>query len=199
MALDGAMHGAAFLAYVEQALVPTLKPGDIVAMDNLAAHRSGAVREAIRRPGAELRFLPPYSPDLKPIEMAFSRFKAGLKRRSAPTVTELREAIGHATDSFTPAECELDFAAAGYDRVRAAYALIFCTDAREKHGQTRYAATPRAAARRTARLPIPMMHRRKSSKAAIAQKSPGTSPISLARRTASARLRAPSLANSLRM
>ena len=75
MVLDGAMHGAAFLAYVEQALVPTLKPGDIVVMDNLAAHRSAAVREAIHRVGAELRFLPPYSPDLNPIEMAFSKFR----------------------------------------------------------------------------------------------------------------------------
>ena len=70
MVLDGAMHGAAFLAYVDQVLVPALEPGDIVVMDNLAAHRSAAVREAIRRAGAELRFLPPYSPDLNPIKMA---------------------------------------------------------------------------------------------------------------------------------
>ena len=70
MVLDGAMHGAAFLAYVKKVLVPTLEPGDIVVMDNLAAHRSAAVREAIHRVGAELRFLPPYSPDLNPIKMA---------------------------------------------------------------------------------------------------------------------------------
>ena len=89
MVLDGAMHGAAFLAYVEQVLVPTLKPGDIVVMDNLPAHRSAAVRDAIRRAGAELRFLPPYGPDFNPIEMAFSKFKADLKRRAARTVTEL--------------------------------------------------------------------------------------------------------------
>ena len=112
------MHGAAFLAYVEQALVPTLEPGDVVAMDNLPAHRSAAVREAIHWVGAELRFLPPYSPDLNPIEMAFSKlFKANLKRCAARTVTELWEAIGHATDIFTPAECQNYFAAAGYDRV----------------------------------------------------------------------------------
>ena len=117
MVLDGAMHGAAFLAYVEQALVPTLKPGDIVVMDNLACHRSAAVRDAIQSAGAELRFLPPYSPDLNPIEMAFSKFKAYLKRRAARTVTELWEAIGHATDNFTPPECKNYFAAAGYDRV----------------------------------------------------------------------------------
>ena len=116
MVLDGAMHGAAFLAYVEQALVPTLKPGDVVVMDNLPAHRSAAVRDAIRRAGAELRFLPPYSPDFNPIEMAFSKFKAYLKRRAARTVSELWDAIGQATDIFTPAECENYFAAAGYDR-----------------------------------------------------------------------------------
>ena len=104
MVLDGAMHGAAFLAYVEQVLVPTLKPGDIVVMDNLPAHRSAAVRDAIRRAGAELRFLPPYSPDFNPIEMAFSKFKADLKRRAARTVTELWEAIGQATNIFTPDE-----------------------------------------------------------------------------------------------
>ena len=102
MVLDGAMHGAAFLAYVEQVLVPTLEPGDIVVMDNLSAHRSAAVREAIHRVGAELRFLPPYSPDLNPIEMAFSKFKAALKRRAARTVSELWDAIGHATDIFHP-------------------------------------------------------------------------------------------------
>ena len=116
MVLDGAMHGAAFLAYVEKVLVPTLRPGDIVVMDNLACHRSAAVRNAIRQAGAELRFLPPYSPDFNPIEMAFSKFKAYLKRRAARTVTELWEAIGHATDIFTPAECETYFAVAGYNR-----------------------------------------------------------------------------------
>ena len=117
MVLDGAMHGAAFLAYVEQVLVPALEPGDIVVMDNLACHRSAAVRDAIQGAGAELRFLPPYSPDFNPIEMAFSTLKAPLKRRAACTVTELWQAIGEATDNFTPAECQNYFAAAGYDRV----------------------------------------------------------------------------------
>ena len=70
MVLDGAMHGAAFLAYVKKVLVPTLEPGDIVVMDNLPAHRSAAAPDAIHRAGAELRFLPPYSPDLNPIKMA---------------------------------------------------------------------------------------------------------------------------------
>ena len=117
MVLDGAMYGAAFLAYVEQVLVPALEPGDIVVMDNLPAHRSAAVRDAIRGAGAELRFLPPYSPDFNPIEMAFSKLKAYLKRRAARTVTELWKVIGEATDSFTPAECQNYFNAAGYDRV----------------------------------------------------------------------------------
>ena len=117
MVLDGAMHGAAFLAYVDKVLVPILKPGDIVVMDNLACHRSAAAREAIQRAGAELRFLPPYSPDFNPIEMAFSKLKASLKRRAARTLPELWDAIGEATDTFTPAECQNYFAAAGYDHV----------------------------------------------------------------------------------
>ena len=116
MVLDGAMHGAAFLAYVEQVLVPILKPGDIVVMDNLACHRSAAVRDAIQGAGAELRFLPPYSPDFNPIEMA-SKLKASLKRRAARTIPELWDAIGEATNTFTSAECQNYFTAAGYDRV----------------------------------------------------------------------------------
>jgi len=116
MILDGAMHGAAFLAYVEQVLVPTLSPADIVVMDNLPAHKPQAVREAIERAGAELRFLPPYSPDFNPIEMAFSKFKAFLKKTAARTVDDLWDAIALAIDIFTPDECENYFAAAGYDR-----------------------------------------------------------------------------------
>ena len=86
MVLDGAMHGAAFLAYVEQVLVPTLTAGDIVIMDNLPAHKPVAVRQAIEAAGAELRFLPPYSPDFNPIEMAFSKLKAFLKKRAPAEV-----------------------------------------------------------------------------------------------------------------
>ena len=117
MVLDGAMHGAAFLAYVEQVLVPILKPGDIVVMDNLACHRNAAVGDAIQGAGAELRFLPPYSPDFNPIEMAFSKLKASLKRRAARSISELWDAIGDATSTFTSAECQNYFTAAGYDRV----------------------------------------------------------------------------------
>jgi transposase len=116
MVLDGAMHGAAFLAYVEQVLVATLKPGDIVIMDNLAAHKSAAVRIAIEAAGAELRFLPPYSPDFNPIEMAFSKLKAFLKKAAARTVDDLWEAVALGIDTFTEDECQNYFVAAGYDR-----------------------------------------------------------------------------------
>lgn len=115
MVLDGAMNGSAFLAYVEQVLVPTLAPGDIVVMDNLPAHKPIAVREAIEAAGAELRFLPPYSPDCNPIEMAFSKLKSFLKKTAARNKEDLWEAIGRGIDLFTPAECQNYFAAAGYD------------------------------------------------------------------------------------
>jgi len=115
MLLDGAMHGAAFLAYVEQVLVPTLKGGDIVIMDNLPAHKPVAIRQAIEAAGAELRFLPAYSPDFNPIEMAFSKLKAFLKKRAARTVDDLWLAIAEAIDIFTPNECRNYFAAAGYE------------------------------------------------------------------------------------
>ncbi len=116
MVLDGAMHGAAFLAYVEQVLAPTLSPGDIVIMDNLPAHKSAAARWAIEAVGAELRFLPPYSPDFNPIEMAFSKLKAFLKKTAARTVDDLWDAIALGIETFTPKEFENYFAAAGYYR-----------------------------------------------------------------------------------
>ena len=89
MVLDGAMHGAAFLAYVEQVLVPTLRSGDIVIMDNLPAHKPLAVRQAIEKAGANLCFLPPYSPDFNPIENAFAKLKAMLRKVAARTIDEL--------------------------------------------------------------------------------------------------------------
>jgi transposase len=115
MVLDGAMHGAAFLAYVEQVLVPALRLGDIVVMDNLPAHKPVAIREVIEAAGAELRFLPPYSPDFNPIEMAFSKLKAILKKAAARTVDALWDAIAQAIDTFTPEDCTHYFTAAGYD------------------------------------------------------------------------------------
>jgi transposase len=109
------MTGAAFLAYVEQVLVPTLRPGEIVIMDNLPAHKPAAVRAAIEAAGAELRFLPPYSPDLNPIENAFSKLKALLRKAAVRTVDDLWRAIGKAIDAVTPNECQNYFAACGYD------------------------------------------------------------------------------------
>ncbi len=116
MVLDGAMYGAAFLAYVKQVLTPTLRPGDIVVMDNLPAHKPVAVRQAVEASGAELRFLPPYSPDFNPIEMAFSKLKAFLKKAAARTVDDLWDTIARGIETFTPTECQNYFAAAGYDR-----------------------------------------------------------------------------------
>lgn len=115
MTLDSAMHGAAFLAYVEQVLGPTLRRGDIVVMDNLPAHKPMTVRRAIEKTGAELRFLPPYSPDFNPIEMAFAKLKALLKKAAARTLTDLWAAIADAIDAITPAECTNYFTATGYE------------------------------------------------------------------------------------
>ena len=115
MVPDGAMNRAAFPAYGEQALVPTLSPGDIVVMDNLPAHKIAGVRLAIEAAGAELLYLPPYSPDVNPIEMAFSKLKAFLKKTAARTRDALWQAIGTAIDLFTPHECQNYFSAAGYD------------------------------------------------------------------------------------
>jgi transposase len=112
---DGAMNGVVFLAYVEQVLVPTLKPGDIVVMDNLPAHKPAGVREAIERAGATLSFLPSYSPDFNPIENAFSKLKAILRARAERTIPDLWNAVGSIIDLFTPAECANFFKAAGYD------------------------------------------------------------------------------------
>lgn len=116
MILDGPMYGTAFLAYLEQVLVPELEPGDIVVMDNLPAHKVAGVREAIEKANARLLYLPPYSPDFNPIEMAFAKFKAILRKAAARTVPDLWEAIARALDTFAPPECQNYFAAAGYDR-----------------------------------------------------------------------------------
>ena len=114
MVLDGPMNGDAFKAYVEQVLAPTLKPGDIIVMDNLAAHKNAAIRAAIETKGAELRYLPPYSPDLNPIENAFAKLKAILRKAAARTLDDLWHAIAAALQNFSPGECANYFAAAGY-------------------------------------------------------------------------------------
>ncbi len=115
MLIDGAINGASFLAYVQQVLVPTLNPGDVVIMDNLASHKTPAVREAIETAGAELRFLPPYSPDFNPIENAFAKLKALLRKVAARTRDALWSAVADAIEAFPPAECANFFTAAGYE------------------------------------------------------------------------------------
>ena len=115
MVLDGAMNGIAFRAYVEQVLVPTLSPGDVVVMDNLPAHKADGVRQAIEKAGAQLRYLPPYSPDFNPIEMAFSKLKAMLRAKAERTIDALWTTVGTLVDRFEPVECANYFKAAGYD------------------------------------------------------------------------------------
>jgi len=99
----------------DRARDPTLRPGDIVILDNLAAHKNAAVRLTIEAAGAEIRFLPPYSPDLNPIENAFAKLKALLRKAAARTVDNLWAAIADAIDTFTPAECANYFAGAHHD------------------------------------------------------------------------------------
>lgn len=115
MILDGPMNGLAFRAYVEQVLVPTLRPGDVVIMDNLPAHRVSGVREAIEAAGATRLFLPPYSPDFNPIEQAFAKIKAYLRKLAARTVDALWDAIAEAITLFTPLECRNFFRNSGYE------------------------------------------------------------------------------------
>jgi len=111
---DGPINGERFLAYVEQALVPTLKPGDVVVLDNLGSHKGKAVRRAIRNAGAHLIFLPKYSPDLNPIEQVFAKLKTLLRKKAARTVDAICEAIAELLTSFTPKECANYLTNAGY-------------------------------------------------------------------------------------
>ena len=115
LVLDGAMDGVAFLAYVRQILAPTLTQGDIVIIDNLPAHKVAGVREAIEAVGAELRYLPPYSPDFNPIEKAFAKLKAFLRKAAQRTIKGLWTTIADALDQFSPQECRNYFNACGYD------------------------------------------------------------------------------------
>ncbi len=111
---DGPINGRSFQAYVEQVLVPTLRPGDIVVMDNLGSHKGQAARRAIRNAGAHLFFLPPYSPDLNPIEQVFAKLKALLRKAAERTVEATWRRIGHLLDHFKPDECARYIANAGY-------------------------------------------------------------------------------------
>jgi transposase len=112
--IDGPINGASFLAYVEQILIPTLQPGDIVIMDNLASHKGKVIRQAIRYAGAKLFFLPPYSPDLNPIEQVFAKLKTLLRKADERTVQDTWQRIGLLLDAFSPPECANYFKNAGY-------------------------------------------------------------------------------------
>ena len=115
MVLDGPINGDWFEAYVTQVLIPELRPGDVVIMDNLSSHKRASVREWIEAAGATLRFLPPYSPDFNPIEKAFSRPKAMLRKAGERTVSGLWNLIGKLVDLFQPDECANYFTSCGYD------------------------------------------------------------------------------------
>jgi transposase len=115
LVLDGPINRDAFHAYVNQVLVPELTPGDVVVMDNLGSHKGPAVRDAIEAAGATLLYLPPYSPDFNPIENAFAKLKALLRKAAERTVDDLWDAIADLIDLFTPQECANYFKAAGYD------------------------------------------------------------------------------------
>lgn len=110
------MNARAFLAYTQQFLAPALRDGDVIVMDNLAAHKAVGVREAVAERGAAIVYLPPYSPDLNPIEMAFAKLKALLRAAEARTIDALWRTIGHLLERFTPAQCRNMLRHAGYPR-----------------------------------------------------------------------------------
>lgn len=117
LVLDGPMTGAWFRAYTEQMLAPALETGDVVVMDNLAAHKVAGVREAIRAAGASVLYLPPYSPDLNPIEQLFAKLKAMLRSAAARTRDALWTTIGQALDTFPETECQNYLTNCGYEPV----------------------------------------------------------------------------------
>ena len=115
---DGPINGECFRAYVEQQLVPTLKQGDIVIMDNLGSHKSAPVRQAIRAAGARLWYLPAYSPDLNPIEQTFAKIKHWMRQAQKRTIEDAWRHIGHLTQGIEPGECSNYFAHAGYGSIK---------------------------------------------------------------------------------
>ena len=115
LVLDGPMTGAAFRAYIEQALAPALKPGDVVVMDNLAAHKVAGIEEAIALAGASLLYLPPYSPDLNPIEQLIAQLKALLRKAAARTKEALWTTAGQLLDLIMPSQCRNYLANSGYE------------------------------------------------------------------------------------
>jgi len=123
LVIDGAVNGDLFVAYVRQVLVPSLRPGDVVVMDNLSSHKRAAVRELIEAAGAELRYLPAYSPDLNPIEQAFAKLKALLRTAGKRTIDELWDYLGGVLDAFAPPECRNYFRHSGYTATPSSEAL----------------------------------------------------------------------------
>ena len=115
MVLDGPVNRIAFETYVADVLVPELRPGAVVVMDNLSSHKGPRVREMIEAAGADILYLPPYGPDFNPIENAFAKLKSLLRKAAERTRDGLWSTIGHAIDLFDPDECRNYFAAAGYD------------------------------------------------------------------------------------
>ena len=111
---DGPINGVSFTAYVERNLVPTLQPGDVVVLDNLGSHKGKAVREAIERAGAQLRFLPPYSPDLNPIEQVFAKLKHLMRKAQERTHEATWRKVGELLDLVSPTECANYFTNSGY-------------------------------------------------------------------------------------
>lgn len=114
LVIDGPMNGEVFLAYVRQQLVPTLRRGDTVILDNLSSHKKAGVREAIEEAGAQVVYLPPYSPDLNPIELAFAKLKSLLRQAAARTVDEIERVIASLLDRFSINECLAYFRHCGY-------------------------------------------------------------------------------------
>ena len=115
---DGPINGESFRAYVEQQLVTVLKPGDIVVMDNLGSHKSPTVRQMIRKAGARLWYLPPYSPDLNPIEQVFAKIKHWMRIAQKRTIDDACDHIGHLVRSVLPVECSNYFVNAGYASIK---------------------------------------------------------------------------------
>jgi transposase len=124
---DGPIDGESFLAWVEQFLVPDLRAGDVVVMDNLSSHKNKAVRRAIRAAGAKLFYLPPYSPDLNPIEQAFSRLKTLLRKENARTIERVEKCIAKLIQQIDPAECLNYFQQAGYASTWSDHALTLAS------------------------------------------------------------------------
>ena len=115
---DGPINGECFRAYVEQQLAPILRPGDIIIMDNLGSHKSSAIRRAIRDASARLWYLPPYSPDLNPIEQTFAKIKHWMRQAQKRTIQDVWHHIGRLVEAIQPAECSNYFANAGYGSIK---------------------------------------------------------------------------------